>query len=885
MDRSGASTRVDETLPGTGSRAADSDRDRIYRIAVAGLFGGDTRQITERYELRKRIGAGGLGVVYRAYDAHLGRDVALKFLRRSSTQRASAQMQREAKILARLSHPCIVPIFDLATIDGEQVITMELIDGETLDRRLAQGLSSSELLRIMRDIGDGLAAAHRAGVVHGDVKPGNVMIDHDGRVRLLDFGLARDVEQEVTGETGASSRGSHPSGTAGFLAPERFEDVVEPASDQFSFCVMLYFAAFGRPPLPAVVARPTAASIAAIDYGRPSPGRPRVPRWLIDVVRKGLSERPGDRFSSMSELLLALRRPARWPTALGLVGAVVAATTTVVALRSDPCELSAAAVGDIRLDVIARAPGASRGAIEDAISGFQNEWSKARDAACRATDPVELALHGACLDRVAVSVDQVLRETSEPGFDEWPVVGAVIGEVGRVSACNDAEALLNFSQDADPDVADAIQRGIDRAYASFLFGDSAGYLEQLLELSESRADVERAPYASLWLASHLGSALTMRERPREALTVLRNALVEAQRGPRWRLVEGALHAYVAEASAVEGHTDDAVFHAKQAVATLDGSPRSSELQHRAYRVLAIAELARGDAGAALAALDLAAVKSPPRSHRAGVIGAHGTADLAVAIADAAVANLRGLALTDLGRVEEAETSYRGALEVLGALSGRQVVLAQIKHNLGHLVAARGDLDEAREMLRDAYGLKHELGLLGGAAASAMDLGNLEAANGRTDAALEWFGRALEADVPSEMKADAKFNRAILLQQMGRQADALTDYGEVIHVAARTPAAVRRRHGARIGRGTALLQLDRSDEARRELEQALATEPSDAVAYDRAELRLALARALVGESPERAFDLAREAQALATAAGATALADEASRWLTTKSAAR
>ena len=879
MDPTPASQRVDDTVPSTGSRAIDTDRDRIYRIAVAGLFGDDSRRITDRYELRNRIGAGGLGVVYRAYDARLDRDVALKFLRRASTQRSSDMMLREARILARLSHPSIVPIFDLTTIDDEMVIAMELVDGDTLDQRHARGMATGELLRVMREIGDGLAAAHRAGVVHGDVKPGNVMIDRDGRVRVLDFGLARDIERAVTGESTESSRGSNPSGTAGFLAPERFDDVIEPASDQFAFCVMMYLAAFGRPPLPAVSIRPSAAAIAAIDYGTPAPGHRRVPGWLIDVVRRGLAERPADRFASMAELLVALRRPARLPAALALVGVVAAAATTIAALRSDPCELSATPLdATVRTDLLARVPDASRVAIDASIDAFVAGWSASRVEACRATDPADLALHGACLDRVAVAVDGALRRGAQPGFDDWSVLAGVIAEVGQVTACDDREALVDFSQDADADVADAIQRGIDRATTSLLLGDATARLDQLLELYESHADVDRAPYASLWLAAHLGSALTMRERSREALAVLRRALVETQRRPRWRLVEGTLHANLSEASAVEGDVVTAVFHAEQAIAAFAGSPSSADNLHRAYRALAIAELARGDASAALAALDLAAAMPSPRSHRAGLSDQAGTEDLAAALADAAVSNLRGLALADLGRTADAETSYRAGLVRFGALSRRQTVLAHIRNNLGHLLAARGELDAAYEMLQAAHELKHELGLSASAATTAMDLGNLEVARGRVEAALPWFDLAFGNEVPLELQIDAKFNRAIALQQLGRQAEALTDYVRVVEHAAATSAAIRRRYSARIGRGTALLALDRTDEARVELNRALDTEPVDAVAYDRAELRLALAR--TETAPVRALELAREAHQLASNAEATALVADVARWLAT-----
>ena len=265
-----------------------------------------TRRI-DRYEIERTLGAGGMGVVYAARDPKLHRMVAVKVLRGTNFER----MQREARVMAQLAHPHVVNVFDTGEADGRVFVAMELLGGGTLRSWMSSKHSVQETLRIFRQAGEGLAAAHDAGIVHRDFKPENVLLGVDGRVRVSDFGLANFVP---TADQLIRTDGLHtgPVGTLAYMAPEQLEGaVVDARADQYAFCVSLYEALAGE--------RPT----------RP-PSPLDVPMW--NTLERGLSVEPSRRFASMRALLTSLdARPSRAPWLLvPLVAAVCVAM--VVAL-------------------------------------------------------------------------------------------------------------------------------------------------------------------------------------------------------------------------------------------------------------------------------------------------------------------------------------------------------------------------------------------------------------------------------------------------------------------------------------------------------------------------------------------------------------------------
>ena len=174
------------------------------------------------YEIQSPLGAGGMGEVYRATDTKLGRDVALKVLPAEMAQDPErlARFRREAKALAQLDHPNIVTIYSVEECDGVHFLTMQLVEGQPLDRLIcAGGLPLEQIVEIASALGDALAAAHEKGIVHRDLKPANVMVSNEGRVKVLDFGLAKDVRgsnlgrrHDDLGQPYASRRGDGDAG-------------------------------------------------------------------------------------------------------------------------------------------------------------------------------------------------------------------------------------------------------------------------------------------------------------------------------------------------------------------------------------------------------------------------------------------------------------------------------------------------------------------------------------------------------------------------------------------------------------------------------------------------------------------------------------------------
>ncbi|HET6339969.1 MAG TPA: protein kinase [Polyangiales bacterium] len=291
-----------------------------------------------RYRLLQELGAGGMGVVYEALDPELDRKVAIKLVQ---PRFHKAQLVREARALARLSHPNVVIIHDVGDADGRTFIAMELIHGHTLRQWLAQQPRSyREILDVLVPAGRGLAAAHAAQLVHRDFKPENVMVGHDGRARVLDFGIVSALVAEGVGTPGEQSesgsradahaadgggndRSEASSGFAGtpaYMAPEQLSaHAVDERADQFSFCVVLWEAIYGERPFQGVTVSDRVSGRASI---RPTePAQRTVPLWLHRILIRGLSNHLGARHASMDVLLDGIEAGlAREDAAARLIG-------------------------------------------------------------------------------------------------------------------------------------------------------------------------------------------------------------------------------------------------------------------------------------------------------------------------------------------------------------------------------------------------------------------------------------------------------------------------------------------------------------------------------------------------------------------------------------
>src|SRR5262245_9394344 len=298
-------------------------------ISPSGGAGGGGL-LGDRYRLLEPLGAGGMGVVYAAFDTKLSRKVAVKRLRETGLGRPAEKRRgrflREAQLLASLSHPNVLTVHDVGGADRELYVVMELVDGAPVSRWLTEKRPGwRTIIDVFLQAGRGLVAAHQLGIVHRDIKPDNILVANSGRVLVGDFGLA--------GLAGNLTPGADPSprspssltqtgavlGTPAYMSPEQHDGKPGDAlSDQFSFAVSLYESLHGRRPF----AGRSASEIAAATRSRPlAPGGDGVPRAVDRVLSTALDPDAGRRFASMEDLLRALERVRHHRPVIALVAA------------------------------------------------------------------------------------------------------------------------------------------------------------------------------------------------------------------------------------------------------------------------------------------------------------------------------------------------------------------------------------------------------------------------------------------------------------------------------------------------------------------------------------------------------------------------------------
>ena len=306
-----------------------------------------------RYRVLDRLGTGGMGVVYSAYDPELDRTVAIKLIYGDSDarrlHRSQELLRREAQALAKLAHPNIVAIHDVGVHAGQVFVAMEFVAGRTMRQWWEEHDPDwQEVLAAMVQAGHGIIAAHAAGLVHRDIKPDNLLIGDDGRVRVADFGIARHapLAAELTPHSYGGARdlatiGDRGAmiGTPAYMPPEQHDGgEVGPHSDQFSFCVTLWEGLHGQRPFVGELSQLPDI----IRTGAPTrpEGAPELPAWLAHAVRRGLAPRYQDRWPSMQALLdvlaldFAARRARRNWRVLYAVLAAVGCLALVLAARS-----------------------------------------------------------------------------------------------------------------------------------------------------------------------------------------------------------------------------------------------------------------------------------------------------------------------------------------------------------------------------------------------------------------------------------------------------------------------------------------------------------------------------------------------------------------------
>ncbi len=348
-----------ESSPVPGER--DPDTAWIDHQVATRLFGTPLRKIG-RYTILETLGSGGMGLVYRAHDPQLDRPIAIKLLNADwSTPEGAWRMHREARAMARLSHPNVVQIYEVGQHRERVFLAMEYVEGMTLAAWLDRAQSSEQVHAMFLAIGAGVAAAHAVGIVHRDLKPTNILVDTSGRPRVADFGLAftgvrLDHERAVTEPetsrlTSVRTTVSQVVGTPRYMAPEQFEGLPADArSDQFSFCAMMWEALCGHLPF----REPRGDQAQSRDWTLQDPPRAaRLAPRVRNALARGLARSPRHRWPSMAELLVHLGgrtwlRRNSWPiVALCLVTATYGITPSAPAgLDLGPCGPGAEVIED-----------------------------------------------------------------------------------------------------------------------------------------------------------------------------------------------------------------------------------------------------------------------------------------------------------------------------------------------------------------------------------------------------------------------------------------------------------------------------------------------------------------------------------------------------------
>ncbi|MEM7155476.1 MAG: serine/threonine-protein kinase [Myxococcota bacterium] len=530
-------TAGEPTIAGDDPESAPRDRGERRTLRREGERIG-------RYTVLQLLGKGGMGLVYGAYDPELDRRVAVKVLRgeqrRSKATIARQRLVREAQAMAKLSHPNVVAVHDVGTVDDEVFVAMEFVDGTDLDGWLrARTRTVPEIVKVFAQAGRGLAAAHAAGMVHRDFKPANVLIDRKGRAKVTDFGLVRThggpLEIPTDPISGAEPQtinsltdGAAMIGTPAFMAPEQHaREDVDARTDQFGFCVSLYRALYGEHPfggesLPELVSAVTRGA------RKDPPARNDVPSAVRRVVMRGLERDPMLRWPSMETLLDALlvdpaKRRLRW--ILGTAGVLALGGIVALAVRprpepaapAPPCEGADAEMDAIwsadRDDAIARAfattgePHApalwSRSAA--IIGDYEERWRRSARDACEATrvrgeqSDLMFDLRRECLgrrlDELHARLD--LLETADSSILDHSF--ALAGSLTPIDVCEDTERLRQtVPPPDDPDRAkraEILRSQIESLRVQSIAGRDAEIVDEAEALVTRAAELDYAPLA------------------------------------------------------------------------------------------------------------------------------------------------------------------------------------------------------------------------------------------------------------------------------------------------------------------------------------------------------------------------------------------------------
>jgi tetratricopeptide (TPR) repeat protein len=824
-----------------------------------------------RYLVLHAVGAGGMGVVYAAYDPELDRKIALKLIRPGAdgsggSSEDRARLLREAQAMAKLAHPNVVAVFDAGPFGDQTFVAMEFVEGTTLRKWMGDRPRSwKEVRRVFLAAGRGLAAAHAVGLVHRDFKPENVLIGNDGRVRVADFGLARStaatreseeitVTQALAEAREAVGRGllstpltrtGNMVGTPAYMAPEQFLALgIDARSDQYAFCVALHEALYGEHPFPGDSPLTLALQVSKGEVRPPSPDG-RVPPWLRRVLLRGLAAEPGSRFPTMESLLAALdrdprRRLRRWTVGTVVAGALVAVLASYALGREQRSAICRGAErklegiwdhdrqGAVRRSFLSTgksyAEDAWRGT-ERLLHAYAQGWVAMHTEACEAArlrgelSEELLDLRIRCLGR---RLKELRALTDLFAAADATVVESAVQAAGAVTPlgeCADVDALSAQARPpADPRArAIAAQLGNELARVKAL-GDAGKYREGLLVARQASAE-----------------ARALRHRPLLARALLLQGELEDRNGD-FRTARGTLHEALYAGQA--GRDDRAAAQAANQLTWIVG--------HR------LADYERGHEWARLAGAILERIGGDEllEAHRLGHLGAvlvrQGRHQPALDCYQSSLTLLRKIhgpehpavatALNNLGvlsrhraMLPDALRYYQGALDIREKLLGPghpQVAvslsnIASVLEEMGALRAALENYGRALRIQEGALGPDHP--------ALADTLNNLAVAHlrgGQEEEAERHFRRALagyeKAQGPLDPDvAGTLVNLGILLERRGRSSEAMANYTRAVAICEKRlgPAHLDVALPLR-SQGALLLSQGRTSEAMQRFQRAL-----------------------------------------------------------------
>ncbi len=881
----------------------------LARVRGRMLGTNDTTPRVGRYRITGRLGQGGMGLVHAAHDDELDRPVAIKVLRRDlAGADARARFLREAQALARLSHPNVVQVYEVGHHDDEIFIAMELVEGVTLRRWCAAEIRGwREIVRVFVGAGRGLAAAHRAGLVHRDFKPDNVLIstgdDGEARPRVVDFGVAHfEVEPASTSAPGwvpsASGSMTQPGavmGTVAYMAPEqRWGLRADARADQYAFALSLYEALHGqRPPVESPtternVSRPSGAipPQRATTRAHASTRERFVPKWLRAVLDRAMATDANERWESMDELLDALagpKRRAKWiafgvgvTLALGASAFAADRARSIAACEAESADLGAWWQGarvDAKAGLVHTGVADAATTWSTAVPRFDawvDEWTAMRVEVCRATEVDHassaevLAASRACLDERRAWLEALVGIWSHAEALDVHGVAPAAAAVPPLAACADPILLQpRLDELASARSVDTLRAGrarLFRAEASRRAGRRADGIALVSAIVDAPEEEPALRAEALTLLGRLHGEVAEFVASEAAY---RRAIVLATRAGRADIVGEAAGKLVFITAIGARRFDDAAYWSDLAEAAFTsanvpvGDPRHIALLSSRGALAS----ARGEYDEALA-----------RHREAYALWESTLGEEHVET----ITSLENIAvdLSYLGRYDEAIATHELVLARRERVLGRQhPQLGTTIDNLGNVLRAQDRLEEALALHerglalnRAAYGAEHPR-----VADSLENLAGDLTGLGEYARALELYTQAL--DVERRTHGDDTVDVARILNNTAGPLAKLGRHDEAVAACERALGIHERTLGldhpevawTYLHLGEAQFEAGRYAESRAALRRAVeireATMPSDSPELATARLELARATLASGDPAAAAAPLARAAVVL------------------------